>query len=122
MGVFNKGEVVTLPFPFTDMSNAKVRPALVLATPSEENFLVLSAPKVDELIVCQITKQPSRTEFAIPLLKSDFARGGLRHNSFIRPNHIFTAEPKLVISSVGILKPDKLREVLDATINILRGK
>jgi mRNA interferase MazF len=119
MGVFVNGEVITLPFPFTDRSQTKVRPALVLAAPT---FLVLSIPKNDELIVCQITTQPSRMEFAIPLFQSDFESGGLRHDSYIRPNHIFTADPAVVISSVGHLKPDKLQEVLTSAIEILRDK
>lgn len=121
MGVFVKGEVITLPFPFTDMSQTKVRPALVIAAPSE-SFLVLSAPKIDELILCQITTQPSRMEFAIPLLRTDFATGGLRYDSYIRPNHIFTAEPSIVLSSEGTLKPQKLQEVLNETIRILKEK
>ncbi len=44
MGTFIKGDVVVLPFLYSDFSKSKNRPALVLATPRQ-----------DEVIVCQIT-------------------------------------------------------------------
>ena|SRR5215510_3493851 len=112
MGVFVKGEVITLPFPFTDLQTTKIRPALV----------VLAVPKIDELVVCQITTRPSRLDYTIPLLASDFEYGGLKFDSYIRPNHINTADPAIVQTSEGKLKSEKLQEVLDAIIRILKEK
>lgn len=43
---FVKGDVVVIPFPFTDLSGTKRRPALVLA----------DLPG-DDIILCQITSQ-----------------------------------------------------------------
>jgi hypothetical protein len=62
MAKFVKGEVVVIPFPFSDLSGSKRRPALVLA----------DLPGAD-LILCQITSQNSpKDPFAIPLDASDF--------------------------------------------------
>jgi len=58
-----KGDVVVVAFPFTDLSAAKWRPALVIA--------VLPG---DDLILCQITSQAVREGLAIPLREIDFAR------------------------------------------------
>jgi len=46
MGEFVKGDVVVLPFPFTDLSDRKKRPAFVVADLSG-----------DDIIVCQITSK-----------------------------------------------------------------
>lgn len=46
MGRFIKGDVVVIPFPFSDLTMSKRRPALVLAELSG-----------DDLILCQITSQ-----------------------------------------------------------------
>ena len=111
MGVPVKGEVVVLPFPFSDLSSNKCRPALVLAV-----------PRPDEILVCQITSQTTRPEYVIPLANSDFATGGLKNPSYIRPNHIFLADPSIVHFAAGIIKPEKLQEVLNKVMDILIDK
>lgn len=112
MGAFVKGEVVILPFPFSDYKSEKRRPALVIAI-----------PRNDELILCQITKQATRPEHAIMLTKADFRQGKLDVDPcYIRANHIFTADPGIIDYSEGILKPEKLQEVIDETIRILNQK
>lgn len=65
MGRFVKGDVVVLPFPFSDLSAAKRRPALVLA----------GLPG-DDIILCQITSRAVSNPYAIPLSSSDFTAGG----------------------------------------------
>lgn len=64
MGRFIKGDVVVIPFPFSDLSSNKRRPALVL-----------SALDGDDVILCQITSREVRDEFAIPLSIEDFREG-----------------------------------------------
>lgn len=85
MGRFVKGDVVVLPFPFSDLSGTKRRPALVVAE-----------LQGDDVILSQITSQISDS-YAIPVAKSDFVSGGLRHDSNVRPNRLFTADSKIII-------------------------
>ena len=102
MVVFVKGDVVILPFPFSNLRGSKSRPALVIAI-----------PKADEVMVCQITSQDSRKEFAIELNASDFSQGGLRKPSFIRPNQVFMIEPSVIKYCAAKIKPQKTKEVKD---------
>ncbi len=81
MAIFIKGEIVVLPFPFSDLTRAKRRPALVLA-----------APLGDDLILCQITSRDVRDEYAVTLKDSDFRLGSLKRPSNARPNRVFTAD------------------------------
>ena len=111
MATFVKGEVVVLPFPYTDLSTTKKRPALVLA-----------APRDDEIIVCQITSQSSRGEYAVELSSDDFSDGGLSRDSYIRPNHLFTAEPNIISYSAGNLKKEKILEIIQEVVTILNNK
>ncbi len=109
MARFVKGDVVVVPFPFSDLTQAKRRPALVAASPSG-----------DDLILCQITSQTVRDGYALALNDADFRDGSLKQPSNIRPNRIFTADKRLILYRVGGLKQEKLEEVTQAIVHILR--
>jgi len=108
MDRFIKGDIVVIPFPFTDLSGNKKRPAFVIA----------NLPG-DDVIVCQITSQAKSDPFALPLGANDFISGSLPVNSFIRPNKIFTADKNLVFSTAGHLSETKIREVINTIITII---
>ena len=110
MGRFVKGEVVAVNFPFSDFSEQKRRPALVLAS-------LLG----DDVILCQITTVSRSDGYSIHLSELDFAQGRLRQESFIRPNHIFTADSKILERSVGRVNLAKMQEVLDAVVRIIQS-
>ena len=76
-----KGDVVVLPFPFSDLSHAKRRPALVIAE-----------LEGDDVILLQMTSQAIRDKYAIALDDSDFIEGSLNKPSNVRPNRLFTAD------------------------------
>lgn len=109
MGVFAAGQVVLLPFPFSDLSRNKLRPAVLLAGASREDW-----------IVCQITSNPFGDARSFPLAASDFSAGALRHISYVRPGKVFTAHESLIASVVGRLKPEMLTNVRNAVISILQ--
>ncbi|CAN5393068.1 type II toxin-antitoxin system PemK/MazF family toxin [soil metagenome] len=93
------GDVVVLPFPQTDLQVGKRRPALVVADLAG-----------DDLILCQITsKSHQRDPYSIPLLTTDFGRGGLKLDSYIRANRLFTVDHAVVLYVVGGIKPEKLQ-------------
>ncbi|MHB1654615.1 MAG: type II toxin-antitoxin system PemK/MazF family toxin [Desulfitobacteriaceae bacterium] len=108
MGKFVKGDVVVIPFPFSDLSISKRRPALVLAE-----------LKGNDIILCQITSKEINDEYAIPLLTREFQEGNLNQDSNIRPNRLFTADESIVISKAGTINNYKIGIVIDKTIEIL---
>lgn len=108
MARFIKGEVVVVPFPFSNLTQTKRRPALVIASLAG-----------DDVILCQITSQSKRDNYAITLMQEDFASGSLNQTSNIRPNRIFTADQSIILYSVGHLKPEVLKKVITQIIAIL---
>jgi len=105
---FVKGDVVVIPFPFSDLSGNKRRPALVLA----------DLPG-DDIILCQITSQRSGDPFAIQLSASDFRIGTLPLTSYIRPSRIFTADKKMIIRTAGTISDAIYDEVAEAICRII---
>ena len=109
MGTFVKGDVVVTPFPFSDLSATKKRPALVVATLTG-----------DDIILCQITSQAVGDRYGIPLEDDDFVNGSLRHPSNIRPNRLFTADSNIILYRAGTVTIAKMQEVIDRIVNILQ--
>ena len=108
MGQFVKGDVVVTPFPFSDLSAAKRRPALVVATLTG-----------DDVILCQITSRSVADSYAIHITNIDFAGGGLPRDSNIRPNRLFTADANIVLYRAGVLTAKKVQEVVAKIIQII---
>ena len=101
MARFVRGDVVVVPFPFSDLTQTKRRPALVLKDlPGED------------LILCQITSQTVRNAAALLIDLTDFQHGSLNKLSNIRPDRLFTANQGLILYKAGSLKAEKMIEVL----------
>lgn len=109
MAGFIKGDVVVLPFPFSDLTGSKRRPALVLA----------NLPG-DDIILCQITSKDVRDSFSVPLIASDFAQGSLPVISNIRPNRIFTADKNIIIKTSGTVKQKVFQKAVQVLMDILK--
>jgi mRNA interferase MazF len=73
------GAVVLVPFPFSDLSQMKLRPAVVLANAG-----------CGDWVLCQVTSNPYGDPRAIALAADDFQSGGLRGVSCARPGKLFT--------------------------------
>jgi mRNA interferase MazF len=106
---FIKGDVVVVPFPFSDLTKAKRRPALVIAE-----------LEGDDLILCQITSQSIRDRYAVLIDENDFETGTLRRRSNVRPNRIFTADRHIILYRVGHLNSEKINQIIERIVSILR--
>ena len=110
MGLPATGSVVLVRFPFSDLSQTKLRPAVVLAEAGWGDW-----------ILCQVTSNAFSDPSAIKIGVDDFHSGALRMTSFARPFKLFTASKALISSKVGDLELDKFDEILDAVIAILQS-
>ncbi len=97
---FVKGDIVVLPFPYTDSSLTKRRPALIIA-----NF------KGENVITAQITTNRRNDEDLVPLTNKDFLEGALKHDSFIMLSIISTIEKSRIVYKLGKIKKEKMYEV-----------
>jgi mRNA interferase MazF len=103
------GQVVLIPFPFSDLSESKLRPAVVLADAGRGDW-----------ILCQVTSRPYGDTSSIEIADSDFATGALRVVSYVRPGKLFTASKSLFEAEAGRLSAPALERVREAVIALLR--
>lgn len=109
MGQFVKGDVVVLPFPFSDLSASKRRPALVIAPLDAHS----------DVILCMITSKNTGDASAVTITSADFVSGSLPQESNVRPNRLFTAETSLIVRTAGRLAQDKIDQVVAEIVRIV---
>lgn len=102
------GSVILVPFPFSDLSASKLRPALVLADAGRSDW-----------VLCQITSRSYSDPRAIELTGGDFASGSLNLVSYARPGKLFTANGSLIVRQIGVLKDDALKKIVEAVAELL---
>ena len=107
---FDRGDVVVVPFPFSDLSTSKRRPTLVVARSGPEDF-----------ILCQITSRAVRDGMEVPIDESDFGEGSLRQASNVRPNRLFTADGRIIMYRAGSLTAAAMQRVTDRLVALVTG-
>jgi mRNA interferase MazF len=98
-----RGDVLLVPFPFSDLSTTKVRPAVVISGSQYHS----TQP---DILLAAITSKlsVSRDPFDYPL--SDWQAAGLRYPSAFKPV-LFTLEPGRVILRIGSLTAADMTEI-----------
>lgn len=90
------GDIVLIPFPFSDLTGSKLRPSVVLIS-----------SKLD-VTVCFITTQFQwQTEYDLQLVPSEMNR--LKRNSLLRIGKFATIDKDLVCGKLGNLKYDETK-------------
>lgn len=100
---YNAFDVVTVPFPFTDSSKNKRRPALVISSKSYFN------DKAKHSILAMITSAKNDA-WPLDVFISDLQKAGLAASSVIRIK-LFTLDHRLIVSKIGTLSEKDRKEV-----------
>jgi len=95
------GSVVLVPFPFSDLSESKLRPAVVLAEISRNDF-----------VFCQATSNPHADPIAIEITEDNFASGSLERISYARSGKLFTANLQLFEDTAGLLTSETREQIV----------
>ena len=104
--------IILVPFPYTDLSGAKKRPALVI---SSLDFNTNN----EDIICCLITSNPEDRQHAIKITNKDMENGYLEFESRIKPYRIFTVNKRLIYRVLGKLDLSKSKLVIDEINKII---
>ena len=108
MGTYSARQVIFLPFPYSDLTAQKIRPALLLADAGRGDW-----------ILCQITSKPYADSYAIELTQTAFEQGSLQRVSYARPSKLFTANESLFAGAAGKINLIKQRLVTEEITRLL---
>lgn len=107
--IYNRGDIVLLPFPFITRKGVaqKARPALVVSDHSINR-------RYNDLILVSITSQDpgvlSATEYRIEAGTDAFKLSGLAKTSVVRCEYIMTVPPNIVVKKIGQLSKEIMKQ------------
>jgi mRNA interferase MazF len=103
--LISKGDILLVPFPFTDLSETKLRPAVVLWVDGRGQDVTLC------FISSQLIDQVTSDEFVIFKNDAEFAQTGLKADSKVRVARLVTLERLLLQRRLGRLGSQYLQRL-----------
>lgn len=101
-----QGTIVLTPFPFTDLSTSKRRPAIVISKNNEQTDIIVA------YISSKISEHISVTDYLLKSSHKDFPVTGLLKDSIIKLNKIVTVDKSLFTGEIGFVSKEILDEIL----------
>lgn len=102
---FLPGEIVVVPFPYTDLSSSKVRPALVLSDAAFND----AGP---DIVLCAITSRIANAHSSVIIAPDDLESGTLERASRVKAAKVMTVAKSVVRRRVGRLKKEAFARVM----------
>jgi mRNA interferase MazF len=107
---YQKGDIILIPFPFTNQRGAKRRPALIISDQTVH--------QTGDVLVVQITSQFYSDALTEQIHTNDLTYP-LPKQSYIRCHKIFVVEQTLIIGKISALNPSKYQQVIDKILAII---
>lgn len=107
---YNQGDIILLPFPYTDLSKIKQRPAIIISSNSINH---------NNYIVAKLTSVIRSDKFSFPITPLGIDRE-LKFESEVRTNEIFTVSSEIIIKKFATLNQTSLKQLIDQVRNNLR--
>ncbi|MEK6888512.1 MAG: type II toxin-antitoxin system PemK/MazF family toxin [Nanoarchaeota archaeon] len=104
--MYEQGEIVVVHFPFSDLSNIRQRPVLILSK-SKDNM------QSEDVVTCGITSNLKNTPYSVLIDNKDLEKGVIPKESRVKVNKIFTLDKAIIRKKIAKLNKncfDKVKE------------
>ncbi len=92
--MYKQGEILMVPFPFSDLSSIRQRPVLVLSKGIDNK-------QADDIITCGITSNLKNTKYSVIIDNEHLESGGIPKKSRIKVDKLFTLDKKIIRKSIA---------------------
>ena len=103
--MFERGKIILVPFPFTDLSSQKIRPAVIVSRASR------GSPDTIVAFISSIPFHPSPSHVVLQKPHPDFKKTGLKGQSTIRCDKLATLDKAIVLGEIGNLSKKRIRQL-----------
>jgi len=108
---YEQGEIVLIPFPFSDLSSIKQRPVLIL---SNNNY----NKDTEDIVTCGITSNLKDSAYSVLIDKNDLSKGFIPLKSRIKVDKIFTLEQTLIRKKLAKVNKKIIEKVKQKILNL----
>ncbi len=109
---FNQGDILIVPFPFSNLSGIRQRPVLVL---SKTNYL----RECKDVVTCGITSNLKDSKYSLLINNSNLIEGSITIKSRIKVDKLFTLEQSIVIKKIGRIKKETMNKVKEEFLKLI---
>lgn len=110
--MYNQKDIVLIPFPYSDLTGSKKRPALII---SNEKI-----NKTEDRVCCLVTTNFHKDD--IEIQKNSFEKGKLPFKSFVKPHRIFSINEKIILKKLCTVNDKFHNKVLNKINEFLKIK
>jgi mRNA interferase MazF len=107
--MYRAGDVVFLPFPFSDIAVSKKRPVVLLS----------NQDSVGDFVCAAVTSSTEEIGNRVELAQSDFVEGNLPKRSWVRVSKVYTVNGATTVGRFGMLAEDALHRIRTAVCDFV---
>jgi mRNA interferase MazF len=97
-----KGKIVLIPFPFTDLTATKLRPALIIHESEKDVVAAFISSRI---------QQPKAADIVVDEKHTEFKQTGLKVTSVIKLDKVATISKELILGEIGEIGVKLKKEV-----------
>jgi len=102
--MYEQKEIVLMPFPYSDLTGAKQRPALIISNDKLN--------KTEDRICCLITSNKPKDK-GILIENKHMENGKIVFESWVKPHRIFTINKKIINKKIGSINDDFYDKIVE---------
>ena len=110
---YKQKEIVLVPFPFSDLTNIKKRPVLIVSN-SEFNS------RNEDVVVCAITSAEYQDDYSLSINNNSLEYGVFPESSVIKTHKLFTLAQSKIIKKFSIINDECFEVVVDRIKHLIK--
>ena len=108
-----QGDIVLIPVPFSDLSNRKQRPVLII---SNDDYNQLT----DDILCVAITSQLKDLDYSVVIEQKDLDEGALKVRSAVRADKVYTLSKGIIRKRFGKVNAEILNSVKNKIEHLIK--
>ncbi|KUP04747.1 MazF family transcriptional regulator [Bacillus coahuilensis p1.1.43] len=112
--MYNQGDIVLIPVPFSDLTNRKQRPVLII---SNDDYNKIT----EDIVVVAITSQLRDLDYSVVIEGTNLEEGTLKTTSAVRADKVYTLSKNIVRKKFGRVNAEVIHDIQSKLNALKRG-